>query len=185
MPKALLGAEIISIIVIVSILVIFILGCLIWSLRKVQFFSKAKKKIAENTSEISLNVKKKTEYLLNELQLLQENSLIGEDLLLTVKEDLSLLDQACDILTLSRINADAEAINRKVKKEFPDFSTSAFNMEAEGFLQTDARLKTIRKAYNSNVSIYNQELVVFPSSVVASLIKARPFDFFVVEEISD
>jgi LemA protein len=41
-----------------------------------------------------------------------------------------------------------------------------------------------KRMYNANVTQYNQEIIVFPNSIVASIKNARPLEFFRDEDAS-
>jgi LemA protein len=47
---------------------------------------------------------------------------------------------------------------------------------------TENRLSVERKRYNDNVQVYNQEIKMFPSNVIASLFNFREAPYFKIEE---
>jgi len=80
----------------------------------------------------------------------------------------------CDQL-MSRINAVAEA--------YPELrSAEMFNELQKGIREAEAHLQAARRLYNSNVTLYNTALLVFPSSVVANSKGLQKYDFFEAEE---
>ena len=46
----------------------------------------------------------------------------------------------------------------------------------------EEHLQAARRAYNGNVSVYNQKLITFPSNVIADSMGLEPVDFFQAEE---
>lgn len=48
--------------------------------------------------------------------------------------------------------------------------------------QTEEHLQAARRLYNSNVSLYNQTLRIIPWSLVASLCRMKPADFYEADE---
>lgn len=89
----------------------------------------------------------------------------------------------------------------KEKEEFNSQLTEAFHqisVVAENYPQLTAdrsfkelqmsvsdveeHLQAARRAYNGNVSVYNQKLISFPSNVIADSMGLEPADFFQAEE---
>lgn len=49
-------------------------------------------------------------------------------------------------------------------------------------VDTEDKIQAARRFYNSNVRDFNIKIQVFPNSIIASLINAKPFEFFEVEK---
>jgi LemA protein len=80
----------------------------------------------------------------------------------------------CDTL-MARINAVAEA--------YPELrSAEMFNELQRGIREAEAHLQAARRLYNSNVTLFNTALLVFPSSMVANSKGLQKYDFFEAEE---
>ena len=90
----------------------------------------------------------------------------------------------------------------KEKEEFNSQLTEAFhriNVVAENYPQLTAdrsfkelqmsisdveeHLQASRRAYNGNVSVFNQKLLSFPSNIIADSMGLEPVDFFQAEEM--
>ena len=80
------------------------------------------------------------------------------------------------------LNEMASQLN-VVLEQYPELRATE-NMQALQRSVTDVEehLQAARRLYNSNVSIYNQSIVVFPASIVANAINAHPAEFFEAEE---
>ncbi|MDR2558825.1 MAG: LemA family protein [Oscillospiraceae bacterium] len=80
----------------------------------------------------------------------------------------------CDQL-MARINAVAEA--------YPELrSAEMFNELQKGIREAEAHLQAARRLYNSNVTLFNTAILVFPTSIVANAKHLQKFDFFEAEE---
>ncbi len=67
-------------------------------------------------------------------------------------------------------------------EQYPDLKASTnFAKLQDATVEVEENLQSARRVYNSNVSIYNQKVVVFPSSIVAEMKKFMKKDFFEVE----
>lgn len=76
---------------------------------------------------------------------------------------------------LGRINVVAE--------NYPELKSSEnYQMLQKAILDTEEHLQAARRVYNSNVSYYNQKIVTFPTSLIASSKGMTKRDFFKAEE---
>jgi len=88
--------------------------------------------------------------------------------------ELNQANAQCDQL-MARINAVAEA--------YPELRSAEMFAELQkGTREAEAHLQAARRLYNSNVTLYNTAIVVFPSSIVANAKHLQKFDFFEAEE---
>ncbi|MCL2638768.1 MAG: LemA family protein [Oscillospiraceae bacterium] len=80
----------------------------------------------------------------------------------------------CDQL-MARINAVAEA--------YPELrSAEMFNELQRGIREAEAHLQASRRLYNSNVTMFNTAIAVFPTSIVANAKHLQKAVFFEAEE---
>ncbi len=69
-----------------------------------------------------------------------------------------------------------------VVEQYPDLKASKnFLSLQNATVEVEENLQAARRVYNSNVSIYNQKVVVFPSSLVAGWKKFTKREFFEAE----
>lgn len=147
---------------------------------------------------------------LRRLEVKVEEALSGIDVALTKRFDLltKMLEttkgyakhEAETLEKVTAMRAPLANATIKEKAEFAEATAQAMksiNIVAENYPQLKAsetftrlqlqiadveeQLQAARRVYNSNVSIYNQKVVVFPSSLVASMKKFTKRDFFEAE----
>ena len=76
---------------------------------------------------------------------------------------------------VSRFNVLAEA--------YPELrSNTVFEELQKGIRDTEEQLQAARRLYNANVSSYNQQLLVFPSSIIAHMKGLTKREFFEAED---
>lgn len=77
---------------------------------------------------------------------------------------------------LEKINVVAEA--------YPELKSSEnYKTLQQSIIDVEEHLQAARRMYNSNVSIYNQMIVTFPTSVVANLKSLTKKSFFEAEDV--
>lgn len=82
----------------------------------------------------------------------------------------------------NQLTRGLEAIN-VVVEQYPDLKASQTVLKLQDTTaEVEENLQAARRVYNSNVSIYNQKIVVFPSNLVASWKHFEKRDFFEAEE---
>jgi len=88
--------------------------------------------------------------------------------------ELNQASEQCDKL-MARINAVAEG--------YPELrSAEMFGQLQSGIREAEAHLQAARRLYNSNVTLFNTAIVVFPSSIVANSRNLQKAEFFAAEE---
>jgi LemA protein len=69
-----------------------------------------------------------------------------------------------------------------VAEQYPDLKANAnFTALQNQIAEVEEQLQASRRVYNSNVSVFNQEIVVFPTSIVARHYGFQKRDFFEAE----
>ena len=82
-------------------------------------------------------------------------------------------------------NQTAEALRsiNIVAEQYPQLKADTqFSKLQDNISDVEEQLQAARRLYNSNVSVYNQKIVVFPSSIVAKAKHLTKRDFFEAEE---
>ena len=70
-----------------------------------------------------------------------------------------------------------------VAENYPELKSSeTFVTLQKSVLDVEEHLQAARRLYNSNVSIFNQKIVTFPSSIIANMKGFTKKDFFEAEE---
>jgi LemA protein len=83
----------------------------------------------------------------------------------------------------NEVSRGLQAIN-VVVEQYPDLKASTnVNKLMDATLEVEENLQASRRVYNSNVSYYNQKVVVFPSNVIANWKKFTKRAFFEAEAL--
>ncbi len=81
------------------------------------------------------------------------------------------------------MNKEFEKI-QVVAENYPELKSSEnYKTLQNAILDVEEHLQAARRAYNSNVSIYNQMLVTFPKSLVAKSKSMIKKEFFEVDDM--
>lgn len=69
-------------------------------------------------------------------------------------------------------------------EQYPDLksNTNVLKLQ-EAAIEVEENLQAARRVYNSNVSIYNQKVVIFPSNIIANYKKFTKREFFEAEAV--
>ncbi|MDL2286962.1 LemA family protein [Eubacteriales bacterium OttesenSCG-928-G02] len=82
-----------------------------------------------------------------------------------------------------QLNTAFEKINI-IAENYPELkSNENFKQLQHSIMDTEEHLQAARRLYNSNVTIYNNIIVSFPQSLVASSMSCEKKDFFSADEI--
>ena len=92
-------------------------------------------------------------------------------------------------MSIEEINNENHKMDENYKKinviaeSYPELKSSEnYKTLQQSILDVEEHLQAARRLYNSNVSSYNQMVVSFPTSIVASSKKMTKKDFFEAEE---
>lgn len=172
-------------IVVAIIVVILVISVIAWWIKTGNLLKREVVKIDESSSGIDVALTKRYDLLTKAVTVVKGVAKHEKETLIGVIE-------------MRRPAADA---SMKEKSEFATSMTKAFdsiNIVAEKYPEIKAnqnftalqnqiseveeQLQAARRVYNSNVSIYNQDIVVFPKSIVANHLRMVKRDFFEAEE---
>lgn len=71
-----------------------------------------------------------------------------------------------------------------IAENYPELKSSTnYNVLQRSIADVEEHLQAARRFYNSNISLYNQQIVSFPSNIVAKNKKMKQKDFFEIDEI--
>lgn len=168
-------------VVLALVLILFILA-VIWIIRTRNFFARLIVKIGEAESGIDIALTKRYDiltklldvtkgYAEHEKEILTQTAALRSGSTLKEKEEYnSALNEA-----FRRINVVAENYpSLTADRSFKELQMSISDVEEH--------LQAARRAYNGNVSIFNQKLITFPSNIIADSMGLEPVDFFQAEE---
>jgi LemA protein len=171
-----------AIIIIIAIVAFIGLAFLIWWVSTSNNFHRKTVKINEALSGIEIALTNRFDKLTKLMDVAKgfakhEKETLSMVISMRKGMNVNELNQAaaqCDQL-MARINAVAEA--------YPELrSAEMFNELQKGIREAEAHLQAARRLYNSNVTLFNTAILVFPSSMVANSKGLQKFDFFEAEE---
>ena len=140
-------------------------------------------KIDEAESSIDVALTKRYDVLTKQLDITKAFAEHEKETLETVinlRKGMSLAEKSEAIKEMARVQ---ERIN-VVAESYPELRSSEnFRQLQIAVNDVEEHLQAARRAYNANVSAYNQMLVVFPDSVVANIKHLAAREFFEAEEI--
>lgn len=167
------------------IVLLIIIGLIAWWIKTGNLLRREVVKIDESASGIDVALTKRYDLLTKSVAVVKG----------VAKHEQETLTQ---VISMRRPESGA---SMKEKSEFASSMTKAFdsiNIVAERYpeikananftalqnqvAEVEEQLQASRRVYNSNVSIYNQDIIVFPKSIVANHLHMTRRDFFEAEE---
>lgn len=169
------------IIVAAIIIILLIVIILVWWIAAQNKFRTTQVKIDEASSGIDIALTKRYDTLTKMLDITKsyaqhESELIGSTVQMRSMSSMQERKNFNDSINeaIGRINAVAE--------QYPILlSSQAYKQLQVAAYDVEEHLQAARRAYNANVSIYNQMLVMFPKSIVANSMGLTPKEFFEAE----
>lgn len=168
-----------------AIVLLIIIGLIAWWIKTGNLLRREVVKIDESASGIDVALTKRYDLLTKSVAVVKG----------VAKHEQETLTQ---VISMRRPESGA---SMKEKSEFASSMTKAFdsiNIVAERYpeikananftalqnqvAEVEEQLQASRRVYNSNVSIYNQDIIVFPKSIVANHLHMTRRDFFEAEE---
>ena len=138
----------------------------------------AQLKVEESRSGIDVALSKRYAILAN-----MQESVKGY-----VKHESGVLKQLTKIrkaMSLQELEDANEQMNRlenhliALAESYPELKASdLFRQFNDAIVDCEEHLQAARRFYNSNVTLYNEKLVMFPTSVMASFMKKEKAEFF-------
>ena len=172
------------IIVIISIIAIVVIGIIGWVIRTSNRFKILKVKIDEADSGIDVALTKRHDTLTKMLDVVKayaKHEVETFTQIVNLRKGMNIAEKTeankCMDEIVKGINVLAEA--------YPELrSSDNFIKLKSAISETETHLQAARRLYNSNVSIFNQAIVVFPASIIANSQNHTPRDFFEADETS-
>lgn len=141
----------------------------------------AEMKVEESRSGIDVALAKRYAILTN-----MQESVKGY-----VKHESEVLQQVTKIrkaMSLQQLSHANEQMNQlksrliALAESYPDLKASdLFRQFQDSIVDCEDHLQAARRFYNSNVTLYNEKLLMFPTSVMASWMKREKAEFFEAE----
>lgn len=163
-------------------IVIFIIIITSWYISTHNKFIRSITKIDESLSGIDVALAKRYDVLTKMVEVVKGYSKHEKETLIEViklRKDMSLSEK---YNVNKKMNEAFEKLN-VVVENYPDLKASEnYKQLQDSVVEVEEHLQAARRLFNSNVSTFNQAIVTFPNSIVASLKGLHKKDFFEAEE---
>ncbi len=174
---------VLTVLLIVGLVVVIVVG---WVISTINSFNRMIVKIDESESSIDIALTKRFD-LLSKMFSAAKGYMKHEQETLTKVVQMRQPSHGAPITEkqefANELTRGLQAIN-VVVEQYPDLKASQNILKLQdASIEVEENLQAARRVYNSNVSIYNQKVVVFPSSVIANWRKFEKRAFFEAEEL--
>lgn len=169
-------------IIIITIAVVLILLLLIWYISVSNKLNKLLVKIDEASSGIDIALTQRYDVLTKMIDVVKAYS----------KHEKETLFEVVNIRTTMTLEEKKEANNhmnhnydqiKLLVENYPDLKASEnYNTLQQSIVEVEEQLQAARRLYNSNVSTYNQTVVTFPNTIIASMKRLTKKEFFEAKE---
>lgn len=170
-----------SLYIVIGIVVILIFIILIWWIPTQNKFRITQVKVDEARSGIDVALTKRYDTLTKMLDITRGYSQHEADM---IKGSIQMSTMNTMQERMSFNNSMNEAMGRinAVADQYPVLLLSQVYKQLQiAAYDVEEHLQAARRAYNANVSMFNQLLVTFPKSIVARLMGLKPVEFFEAE----
>lgn len=180
-----LKPEILAVVIVVIILVLLILAVVGWYISTSNTFHKMGIKIDESESGIDVALTKRFDTLTKLFQIAKGYADHERETLTNIAA-MRNPGAGASMMQKSQFNDQMAEASRQVymvAERYPELqANSNFQTLAKASIEIEEQLQSSRRLYNSNISIFNQRLAVFPSSIVGNRMGLVKRDFFEAEE---
>ena len=167
---------------IIIIVVAIVLICLIAFISISNNLNRYQVKIDEANSGIDVALTKRYDVLTKMIEVVKGYAKHEKETLFEVinlRKEMSLGEKAAEN---AKMDKNMEKIN-VLAESYPELKSSEnYNTLQKTIVDVEEHLQASRRMYNANVSKFNQALVTFPSSMIASMKGLTKKDFFEAEE---
>lgn len=170
----------------VSPFVLLVLIVILWMIITINSFKKMLVKIDEAESNIDVALTKRFDVLTKMFSAAKGSMEQEQEILIKVIE----IKQPNHTASIQEKQDFANEVTKGLQKlysvveQYPDLKTSTNVLELQdATLEGEEDLQAARRIYNSNVSYYNQRVVVFPSNMIANWKKHEKRSFFEAEAV--
>lgn len=165
--------------IVIGIIFLIILGNYIGTLN---ILKKYKLKISEALSGIDVALSKRYNVITNLVEVVKGYTKHEKEVLLSVikfRNNMSLNE-------LKNINSSLDETMGKINiiiEKYPDIKANEnfLNLQ-KAIIDSEEHLSASRRAYNANVSLYNEKVITFPSLIVAKIHGFKEAEYFKADE---
>lgn len=164
------------------IIAIVVAVILLWFIITSNSLNKAIVKIDEADSGIDVALTKRYDVLTKMIEVVKSYAKHEKETLIKViklRDNMSLEEK-------NQVNKSMDKALEKINivaENYPELRSSEnYKTLQESILDVEEHLQAARRLYNANVSLYNQLIVTFPTSIVASTKGLTKKEFFQIED---
>lgn len=168
--------------ILIIILVILIIILISWYIITLNNLNRAIVKIDEANSGIDVALTKRYDVLTKMIEVVKSYAKHEKETLIKViklRDNMSLEEK-------NQVNKSMDKALEKINivaENYPELRSSEnYKTLQESILDVEEHLQAARRLYNANVSLYNQLIVTFPTSIVASTKGLTKKEFFQIED---
>lgn len=156
---------------------------IIWIISTSNRFNRLNIKIEESISGIDIALAKRYDVLTKMIEVVKGYAKHEREIFFNVIE----LRNNMTIEEKNRVNNSmSENLNKinLLAENYPDLKASEnFKTLQKAIIDVEEHLQAARRLYNANVSLYNEKVLSFPSSIVAKFKGITKRDFFAAKEV--
>jgi LemA protein len=163
----------IVVLVIVALLVIVVLSIVVWAIRTGNWFRQTKVKIDESKSSIDVALTKRYDLLTKSLATVKGYAKHESETLIKViqmrnPQGVTGMNMQEKSDFAAQLDKASKEINIVLEK-YPELKADTqFTMLQNQISDSEENLQAARRIFNSNISVYNQRVVTWPSSIIAN-----------------
>lgn len=166
----------------ISIVIIVLFAIVIWYIATMNDLRRTEIKVGESLSDIDVALTKRHDVLLKMLDISKNYAKYEKEVMLEtirLRSGMSMNERNKTMDALDQANRFINA----VAENYPQLKSSEnFKQLQISVMDVEEHLQAARRLYNGNVSILNQKIVSFPSSIVASNINMVQKEFLATED---
>ncbi len=168
--------------IVIAIIIIVIVAILIWYISVSNKLNRALVKIDEANSGIDVALTKRYDVLTKMMDVVKAYAKHEKEVLFEVVQLRSNMTMEEKKTENEKMNHNFDQI-KLLAENYPELrSNENYNTLQLAISDVEEHLQAARRMYNSNVSILNQALVTFPTSIVANSKGITKREFFEAEE---
>jgi len=171
--------------IIVGVIVLLVVIIAIWFVKVSNNFKRLGTTVEQTKADIEVYMIKRYDVLMNSMKVAKEFASHEDEVFSKLVE----IRKGMDFKTLSEQAALQEEASRGIfalAEAYPDLkSTELYTNLQIQLSDENEHYAAAKRSYNSNVSRFNKEVVVFPNSIVASMTGVKELPFFKDEKAEE
>lgn len=166
----------------IVIAAVIVLALIIWIITARNKFHILKIKVEEAGSDIDVALTKRFDLLTKQLDIVKGYAKHERETLIEVTGMRTGMSPKEKSEYNAQLDAAAKQLNIMVE-QYPQLRAAEnFTQLQRTTADVEEHLQAARRVYNANINAYNQAIVVFPSNIIANVMKLKPMEFFEAEE---